>query len=203
MPLSLIALWLGLAFASGLSFYGTVALLAAGLTFRWVADLPAGFGVLVNLVVVGGACALWLLEFVLNRMRPLDNVWDALHTFIRPPGAAFLSFLVMGDASLPVRALAAVVGGTLAFAVHSAKASVRFAANASPEPYSRLVLSLGEPATVMLLLYLTLFHPTVALAAVGGGLLVVGFILPRVLVAFFRAVNRTLDALLAGAREGR
>ena len=42
-------------------------------------------------VVIGLALAMYLVEFVADKIPWFDSVWDALHTFIRIPAGAFLA----------------------------------------------------------------------------------------------------------------
>ena len=57
-----------------------------------------------------------------------------------------------------------MLGGTTALASHAAKASLRLAVNASPEPVSNIVLSLAEDSVVVAVLLLAVDHPWWALA---------------------------------------
>ena len=47
---------------------------------------------LAHPLVLGIAIALFVVEFVADKIPYVDSVWDAIHTFIRPPAAAFLSY---------------------------------------------------------------------------------------------------------------
>src|SRR3954471_18739894 len=90
-PLDTLGYVLGTSFASGLNLYATVA--AAGLLQRFgLVQLPEPLHVLSSPLVVGVATALFVIEFVADKVPYVDSVWDAVHTFIRPPAAAFLSY---------------------------------------------------------------------------------------------------------------
>src|SRR5882724_9978528 len=90
-PLETLGYILGTSFASGLNLYATVA--AAGLLERFgLVHLPPQLHVLSNPLVLGIAATLFLIEFVADKVPYVDSVWDAVHTFIRPPAAAFLSY---------------------------------------------------------------------------------------------------------------
>jgi hypothetical protein len=108
---------------------------------------------------------LFAVEFVADKIPYVDNVWDAVHTAIRPTLAAVLGALLAGEANDLGEAVAAVLGGTTALASHAAKASLRLAVNASPEPVSNIVLSLAEDSVVVAVLLLAVDHPWWALAA--------------------------------------
>ena len=107
-PIETLALALGTGFSSGLNLYATVATL--GLLERFgVLHLPAGLQVLSHPWVLGIAMALYLLEFLADKIPYFDTVWDAIHSFIRPPAAALLAFAAAGGAAPGVRTASADV----------------------------------------------------------------------------------------------
>ena len=78
-PLETLGFALGTSFASGLNLYATVA--AAGLFQRFgVITLPEPLQVLAHPMVVGLAVALFVIEFVADKIPYVDSVWDAVHT---------------------------------------------------------------------------------------------------------------------------
>jgi Domain of unknown function (DUF4126) len=170
-----IGLAAGAAVASGLRLYGTVA--ALGVLHRaGILHLPAGLEVLGTLPVIILATALYVVEFVADKIPAVDTVWDAVHTFVRAPAAAILSFAAFGAVQEPWRAVAALLCGTLALSSHGLKASSRLAINASPEPFSNWTASFGEDVFVAVLLWLAVKHPLVA-AVVAGMVLVLAVVL--------------------------
>ena len=148
--------------ASGINVYATI--LVTGLLGRYggVEGVP---DVLERNEILLPAAALFAIEFVADKIPYVDNVWDAVHTAIRPTLAAVLGALLAGEANDLSEAVAAVLGGTTALASHAAKASLRLAVNASPEPVSNIVLSLAEDTVVVAVLLLAVDHPWWALAA--------------------------------------
>jgi hypothetical protein len=151
-----------LAFASGLNVYATVAVL--GLCSRYgLVALPDQFRGFDHPVVIGVALTMYVVEFVADKIPWFDSAWDAIHTVIRPIGGAFIAVAALGDASPTLRALAALLGGSVAMTSHVTKAGTRAAANTSPEPFSNWMLSLGEDALAVGLSYGALTHPRVAL----------------------------------------
>jgi hypothetical protein len=155
--------------ASGINVYATI--LVTGLLGRYggVEGVP---DVLERNEILLPAAALFAIEFVADKIPYVDNVWDAVHTAIRPMLAAVLGALLAGEANDLGEAGAAVLGGTTALASHAAKASLRLAVNASPEPVSNIVLSLAEDTVVVAVLFLAIDHPWWALAV--AGVLLVG-----------------------------
>ena len=148
--------------ASGINVYATI--LVTGLLGRYggVDGVP---DVLERNEILLPAAALFGIEFVADKIPYVDNVWDAVHTAIRPSLAAVLGALLAGESNDLGEAVAAVLGGTTALASHAAKASLRLAVNASPEPVSNIVLSLAEDSVVVAVLLLAVDHPWWALAA--------------------------------------
>ena len=70
--------------------------------------------------------------------------------------------------------LVALLGGTVAAGSHLTKTSTRAAANASPEPFSNWILSLGEDLFVVGLGFLALQYPVIALGLVALLIVLVG-----------------------------
>ena len=104
-----------------------------------------------------------MAEFVADKVPAFDTVWDAVHTFVRIPAAAVLAFAMLGDVAEPWRSAAALLGGTVALSAHGLKAGTRLAANASPEPFSNWLLSFGEDAAVVAILWIAAHHPLLSL----------------------------------------
>jgi hypothetical protein len=183
----------GTAAASGLRLYGTVA--ALGLLDRFgVIHLPASLEVLTHPAIIALAAALYLAEFVADKIPAFDSVWDAIHTFIRIPAGALLAFAMLGDVQEPWRTAAALVGGTVALSAHGLKAAARLAANTSPEPFSNWGLSFSEEALTVALLWLVVAHPFAALA-VGLGIVVVAVLVAgRIVAAVRRLFSRPSTA---------
>ncbi len=161
-----IGLAAGAATASGLRLYGTVA--ALGLLHRLGAlQLPAGLEVLSQVPIIALASALYVIEFVADKIPAVDTVWDAVHTFIRAPAAAVLGFAAFSNVQESWRIAAALLCGTIALSSHGIKASTRLAINASPEPFSNWAASFGEDLAVGVLMWLVVAHPVAALVVAG------------------------------------
>ena len=124
------------------------------------------------------ACALFLVEFLADKIPAVDSVWDAIHTFIRIPAAGVLGFAALSDVAEPWRMAAALLCGTIALSTHGLKASARLALNASPEPFTNWAASLSEDALLVVLIWLVVRHPLLALLA-GLLALMLGFLLLR------------------------
>ena len=164
-PVETLSLVLGTGFSSGLNVYATVATL--GILQRFgVIHLPDKLQVLSHPLVLGVALVLYAVEFLADKVPYIDSVWQAVHTFIRPPAAALLGFGVTAAASEPWRWAAALLAGGIALTSHGTKASVRAAANLSPEPLSNWALSFGEDLLAVWLTWFATVHPRLAVAVV-------------------------------------
>ena len=165
MSLDLIGLTLGASFAAGLNVYATVATL--GLLQRFgVVALPPSLAVLGHPVVIGLALFLYVIEFFADKIPFIDSVWDMIHTFIRPPAAAILTFAAVAGVPEPWRIVAALLAGGIALTSHGTKAATRAAVNTSPEPISNWSLSVFEDGLAIALAWLAATHPVVTVALV-------------------------------------
>lgn len=198
-PLETLGFALGTSFASGLNLYATVA--AAGLFQRLgIIELPGPLQVLANPLVLGIALALFLVEFVADKIPYVDTAWDAVHTFIRPPAAALLSYSAFAGEGFPEewKLAAALLAGSVALTSHGAKASTRAAVNLSPEPVSNWTLSFLEDGIVVFLTWLAAEHPLLA-AAIVIALVILAVYLVWTLFEFFRAALRRLKGGISPA----
>jgi Domain of unknown function (DUF4126) len=192
-PIQTLSLVLGTGFSSGLNLYATVATL--GLLQRFgVIHLPDKLQVLGHPVILGVAIGLYVVEFFADKIPYVDSVWQAVHTFIRPPAAALLAFTAAGSAAEPWRWAAALLAGTVALTTHGTKASARAAANLSPEPLSNWALSFGEDLLAVWLTWFAAAHPTLAVILVSV-LLVISIYLLYHLFRFLRHTYRKVAAV--------
>jgi hypothetical protein len=183
---------LGTSFSSGLNLYATIVTL--GLLQRFhIIQLPPPLQVVAHPWVLGIAAILYLVEFFADKIPYLDTIWDALHTFIRPPAAALLAYASTGAVAPEWRWGAALLAGSVALTSHGAKASTRAAINTSPEPFSNWILSFGEDLLAVWLTWMATAHP-VAATIVVGGLLTVSVVLIYYLFRFARSAFHKLSA---------
>jgi hypothetical protein len=159
-PLETLGFTLGTSFASGLNLYLTVA--AAGLFQRLgIIQLPDSLQVLANPIVLGVAIALFVIEFIADKIPYVDSAWDAVHTFIRPPAAALIAYSAFGQVPEEWKVGASLLAGGVALTSHGAKATSRAAANTSPEPFSNWTLSILEDGAVVFLTWMAATHPVI------------------------------------------
>ena len=191
-PIETLGLALGAGFSSGLNLYATVATL--GLLQRLgVLHLPPGLRVLSHPWVLGIAIGLYLLEFLADKIPYFDTIWDAIHTFIRPPAAALLAFAAAGGAAPEWRWGATLLAGGVALTAHGTKASARAAVNTSPEPFSNWILSFGEDLLAVWLTWMATAHPVATTVIVAALVALSAFLLYHL----FRFARRALQRLLA------
>jgi len=183
---------MGTAWTSGLNLYATIA--ALGLAGRAeMIQLPPELQILMDPLVIGIACLMYFIEFFADKVPYVDNGWDVLHTFIRVPAGAVLAARAIGDVSPPLELAALLAGGGVALAAHGTKATVRLAANVSPEPFSNWFLSVGEDLAVLGGIWLIFHHPLLMAVLVIGFTAFAAWLIPRV----FRLAKRGLQALQA------
>jgi hypothetical protein len=178
---------LALAFTSGwgagINSYLVLLVLGVAEDLTGTDSIPHVLGTWPVLVFAG---ALFLLEFIGDKIPYLDSAWDAVSTAIRPTIGAVVGVLLAGHATSLDQAVLGVVGGGTALASHAVKASSRLAINTSPEPFSNWLASLTEDASVLGVVSLAVAHPHVA-AAIAGILLIAGIV---IVTALFKVVRR-------------
>lgn len=188
----LFGLIVGTSFAAGLNVYATVATL--GLLARFhVIGIPPSLNLVENWWVIAVCLVLFAIEFFADKIPAFDLVWNALHTFVRVPVAALLAYQASASLSPHLQVLAAVLGGTIAFAAHGGKTAARAAVTPSPEPFSNAALSTGEDVIAIGLTWFATTHPFLT-----AGIVAVFLIL---IVLFVRFVIRALKRLFRGAQR--
>jgi hypothetical protein len=177
-----IGLLAGTGWAAGLNLYLATFLLGLAGRLDWL-DSPA---VLQRTDVMIVAGVLYGIEFLADKVPFIDNVWDAIHTFVRPLGAGALGYVIAGDSPSVAAAVGALLTGALALSAHSTKATTRAAVNTSPEPFSNIALSLFEDGLVAALLALAIANPIIALVVV----IIFTILGIWLVVKFFGAIKR-------------
>ncbi len=184
--ISTLAIAMGAGWVSGINLYAAVATL--GLLGRFAnLKLPGELDILTSWWIIGLALALYLIEFVADKVPYVDNIWDAIHTFIRVPAGAVLAATAFGDFDRGVQVAAFLLGGGLALSAHGTKASARAAINLSPEPASNIVVSLTEDAIAVGSVLLSIFAPFVLFAVIAV-FLTVSFLMLRKIINALKAM---------------
>lgn len=174
----IIALSMGLAWASGINLYAAIATLGIlGATGEMT--LPPGLEILADPVVIAAAGFMYCVEFFADKMPGVDTGWDALHSFIRIPAGAVLAAAALGDISPAAQIAAAIVGGGLAATSHGLKSGGRILINTSPEPVTNWTVSVAEDMLVVGGLIVAVYHPMVFYAALALFVVLAIWLLPK------------------------
>src|SRR5579875_2374855 len=113
MDLATLGFAMGSAWLSGINLYATV--LTLGLLQRFhLVQLPGDLGYLSHEWVLGCAAALYLIQFIADKIPVVDSVWDVIHTFVRVPAGAVLAASAFAHFDPIVRILATLLGGGIA-----------------------------------------------------------------------------------------
>ena len=168
--------------ASGINAYATVLVLGLLGRFLGVDSVPAGLQRTDVLIIMG---VLAVIELVADKIPVVDSIWDVPSTVIRPVAGAAIGALMAGAQGDLWTITLASVGGLTALVSHLAKASIRLAANSSPEPVTNVGASLAGDVGVVGVTTLAVLYP-VAAAVVAGILLIIMVILAIVLLRFAR-----------------
>ena len=169
----LIALASTVSLLAGWRLYLVTFAVGLAMKFGWIAlpDQLRALDVLANNWLLGIAGVAALAEFFADKIPWVDSAWDAVHSVVRPIGGALLSMAIIdgGDPAWQVGSF--LLGGGAAFVAHAGKAGARTLINASPEPFSNVIVSTAEDVTTAGLLGLAIAYPVaaaaIALALVG------------------------------------
>jgi hypothetical protein len=189
---------LGLGLVSGINLYATVLVVGLGIRTGLIVLRPElhQLEVLANPIVIGVAAVIFIVEFLADKIKWIDSLWDAVHTFIRPLGAALIGAAALGETS-PTTIVVALLCGGVALSGHSTKAGLRLVVNHSPEPFSNILLSLIEDGFVVAGTYLAIQYPYLMLAVVVIFLGIFCWFAPRV----FRLVRIECNAIVAVCKK--
>ena len=189
--IELIALASTASLLAGWRLYLVTFVVGLGMKFGWVAlpDQLQALDVLANNWIIGIAGLGALAEFFADKVAWIDSAWDAVHSFIRPLGGALLSLAIVdaGDPAWQVGSF--LLGGGAAALAHAGKAGARAMVNASPEPFSNVVVSTSEDIATGGLLALAIAYP-IAAAAIALALVILSLWL---VIAARRALRRWLE----------
>ena len=190
--IDVIALTLGVAWASGINLYAAILVLglmgAGGYT-----ELPESLKVLQDPLVLGAAGGMYFIEFFADKIPGVDTGWDAIHTFIRIPAGAMLAVGAAQGLEINQAAelAAALLGGSLAATSHLTKASTRLVINTTPEPVTNWTASVVEDLTVIGGLWTALNYPLAFVAFIIIFVLFAIWLLPKLWRAI-KDIVRTL-----------
>lgn len=189
----------GLGLVSGIRLYSTVLAVGLGIKFGWIELDPQlhRLEILANPYILSTAGFVYLVEFFADKIPLVDTLWDAVHTFIRPIGAALVGAAAFGEVDEVAGVLSLMLCGGIGLSGHSSKAVTRVLVNHSPEPFTNIGLSLFEDGLVIAGIWLALEHPILMLVLVG--LFVAAFLL--LLPKIIRLMKQVFSRLAAFVRS--
>ena len=181
---------LGVAYASGINLYATVAVLGASARAGWIGPLPGVLDVVASPWVIGIAAGLYLFEFAATLVPGVASAWETFHSIVRPPAAAALAVATMwhGDALLVI--IAALLGGGLAVTTHVTKLGFRYAIDTSPEPVTNAAANVTELGMVAALGIFVWQYPFLALS--------IALVTLVLMILLVRRIWRTLRRVFTG-----
>jgi hypothetical protein len=181
---------IGLAYAAGLNLYAAVAVTGLAVRFGWVQNIPSTIEPLGSIWIIGLAMGLYLIEFIATLIPGVASAWETLHSLIRPPAAAVLAAATAWHADPVVVLVAALLGGGIAITTHTTKLGLRYAIDASPEPFTNGVSNMTELSLVAAVAIGIWQHPFLTL----GLAIAVLFLL----IVAVRTIWRTLRRVFSG-----
>lgn len=192
--LNLLGSTLGLGLVSGVRLYSAVLTIGLGIRLGLIHLHPSlsHLDILAHPIILTVAAAIYLVEFFADKIPWVDSLWDSIHTFIRPIGAAFIGATAVGAVDPVAKTATALVCGSLALSGHSLKAGTRVLVNHSPEPFSNIGLSLAEDAFVVGGTWLSLAHPVFMFSVVVIFLILFLFLSPKI----FRLLRIEINGFL-------
>jgi Domain of unknown function (DUF4126) len=181
---------LGVAYASGLNLYATVAVLGLATRFGWVDNVPSSLGPLSSTWVIVFATMLYVIDFAATLVPGIAAAWETIHSLVRPPAAAALAAATAWHGDPLFVLIAAMLGAGIGVTTHTTKLGLRYAIDASPEPVTNTATNVAELGLVATLVIAVWAHPFLALAF---ALVILG-----VLVILVRLIWRALRQVFTG-----
>lgn len=181
---------LGVAYASGINLYATVAVLGASARAGWIGPLPGVLDVVASPWVIGIAAGLYLFEFAATLVPGVASAWETFHSIVRPPAAAALAVATMWHGNALLVILAALLGGGLAVTTHVTKLGFRYAIDTSPEPVTNAAANVTELGMVAALGIFVWQYPFLALS--------IALVTLVLMILLVRRIWRTLRRVFTG-----
>ncbi|MCB1206497.1 MAG: DUF4126 domain-containing protein [Verrucomicrobiae bacterium] len=197
---------LGFATLAGLNLYLVVFVTGLAINQGWV-DVSSTYPELVVLgdpLVLTAAGIFFCMEFFADKVPWVDSLWDSVHTLIRPVGGGLLAIHTLGPTDPAFEVVVGLLAGGTTLVAHGFKSGTRLALNASPEPVTNMVASVGEDVAVLGGLALMSVNPILAAVVF---LLFLGFSLyltPKLfrrIKAFFWLLSRKLVSFVSRPGE--
>ena len=169
MAETLLSLATGLGLSTAAGFNAYLPLLITGILARTtdLVTLDAPFNRLEEPVVLGAIAALGVIDFVGDKVPPVDHVLHAVGLVVAPVAGAVLALSATSDTDV-MPAVALIIGVLAAEATQGARASVRPLSTVTTGGIGNPVLSLGEDGVSATLSFAAIIVPLVALVLVAA-----------------------------------
>ena len=159
---------LGLSAAAGLNAWVTL-LLFNGLYLVLPQEFPGPTSAaLSSHFAVTAALALFLAEFVADKIPIVDHLWNLLQTLLRPVVGAFLTLAAVPETSTPGRVGLALAGAAVTLGTHLVKSTTRLTSTAATRGLAQFALSLAEDALALAIGALVFFVPWFTAVLIGA-----------------------------------
>jgi len=180
--LELLSMMLPISLASGMNLYITVLTIGISIRAGWVEGLPEELKILSTLPVLIISGVLFVLQFFADKIQFVDNIWDSIHTLIRPIGAALIAIAIFTGTNPALLIIGVLLAGSISLVSHSSKATTRMLINVmSPfESFSNKTLSVVEDGVVLFLTYFAMKYPLIAGTLALCLLFLILFFTPRI-----------------------
>ncbi|MBI4164645.1 MAG: DUF4126 domain-containing protein [Acidobacteria bacterium] len=187
---------MGLAMASGLNTYLPLLLLSLFARFGNVVHLSPRFQWLISDQTIIVLSILVLCEVLADKFPGMDHVWDFIHTLLRPVAGALAAGATVSTDNIFEMALVMLLGGSLATAAHTAKATVRLASSTKTLGVANPILSIVEDVTSLVASLFAVYAPWLM------AIIAVLFVITTLLLGppLWRTLRFNLGALAGGLR---
>ena len=199
--IDIIAMTLGVAWASGINLYAAILVLGIMANGGYT-TLPESLAVLQDPLVLFAAGVMYCVEFFADKVPGVDTGWDTIHTFIRiPAGAMLAAGAAQGlEINQAAELAAALLGGSLAATSHLTKSGTRVVLNTSPEPVTNWTASVTEDIAVIAGLWTALNYPVAFIIFMVIFIAMVIWLLPKLWRAI-KNIFATLKRWLGGGSK--
>jgi hypothetical protein len=187
---------MGLAMASGLNTYLPLLMMALFARFGNVVHVSSKFQWLISDQTIVVLAILVLCEVLADKFPGMDHAWDFIHTLLRPVAGALVAGATVSTDNIFETALVMLIGGSLATAAHTAKATVRLASTTKSLGMANPILSIVEDVTSLVATLFAVYAPWVM------AVIAVLFIVTTVLLGppLWRTLRFNLGALVGGLK---
>jgi hypothetical protein len=187
--LALLAQASGIAYASGISLYATLAVTGIATRMGWIQP-PGALESLGSWWIIGIATIIYLIEFSTTLIPGIASAWETVHSLVRPPAAAVLAAATAWQHDPALVLAAALLGGGVAVTTHATKLGLRYAIDTSPEPFTNGAANAAELGVVTAIALFVWQHPWITLS--------LSLLLLLVLAVVVRLIWRVLKQVFSG-----